>query len=39
LRKQAEGKSKADALRCRKRRISDRVFQTLRLHPPYLPLT
>jgi transposase len=39
LRKQAEGKSKSDALRCLKRRISDRIFQTLRLHPPQLPLT
>ena len=39
LRKQAEGKTKPDALRCLKRRISDRVFQTLRLQPPRLVLT
>lgn len=31
LRKQAEGRTKKDALRCLKRRISDRIFQTLRL--------
>jgi transposase len=30
LRKQAEGRSKKDALRCLKRRISDRLFQALR---------
>ena len=29
-RKRAEGRSKQDALRCLKRRISDRIFQTLR---------
>ena len=38
-RKQAEGRSKRDALRCLKRRISDRVYQTLRAHPPQLKLT
>ena len=30
LRKQAEGRTKKDALRCLKRRISDRLFQALR---------
>jgi transposase len=33
-RKLAEGRSKRDALRCLKRRISDRVYQTLRRQPP-----
>lgn len=33
LRKQAEGRTKKDALRCLKRRISDRIFQHLRLDP------
>jgi transposase len=33
-RKLAEGRTKADALRCLKRRISDRVYQTLRHQPP-----
>lgn len=31
LRKQAEGRSKKDALRCLKRRISDRIYHSLRL--------
>jgi len=39
LRKQGEGRTKKDALRCLKRRISDRVFQTLRLEPAYVYLT
>jgi transposase len=34
LRKQAEGRSKRDALRCLKRRISDRLFQALRAAVP-----
>jgi hypothetical protein len=38
-RKRAEGRSKQDALRCLKRRISDRVFQTLRRQPPAVALT
>jgi transposase len=33
-RKLAEGRTKPDALRCLKRRISDRVYQTLRRQPP-----
>jgi transposase len=32
--KLAEGRTKPDALRCLKRRISDRVYQTLRHQPP-----
>ena len=33
-RKLAEGRTKSDALTCLKRRISDRVYQTLRHQPP-----
>lgn len=39
LRKQREGRSKQEALRCLKRRISDRIFQTLRRSPPATYLT
>ena len=38
-RKRAEGRSKQDALRCLKRRISDRIFQTLRRSCPDQSLT
>jgi transposase len=38
-RKRLEGRSKQDALRCLKRRISDRIFQTLRSSPPSENLT
>lgn len=37
--KRSEGRSKQDALRCLKRRISDRVFQTLRRSPTSERLT
>jgi transposase len=33
LRKQAEGHSRKEALRCLKRRISDAVYRTLRAEP------
>jgi transposase len=36
-RKRSEGRTKQDALRCLKRRISDRIFQTLRHQPPARP--
>ena len=36
-RKRSEGRSKQDALRCLKRRISDRIFQTLRRNLPSSP--
>ncbi|MBV9355270.1 MAG: IS110 family transposase [Chloroflexi bacterium] len=35
--KRSEGRSKQDALRCLKRRISDRIFQTLRRNLPTSP--
>ena len=38
-RKRSEGRSKQDALRCLKRRISDRIFQTLRQGRPDQNLT
>jgi len=39
LRKQAEGRTRKDALRCLKRRISDRLFQVLRTPAPVVDLT
>jgi transposase len=38
-RTRSEGRSKQDALRCLKRRVPDRVFQTLRHQPPAVALT
>jgi len=39
LQKKQEGKTTQEALRCLKRRISDRIFQTLRTHGATLLLT
>jgi transposase len=39
LQKQQEGKTAQEALRCLKRRVSDRIFKTLRAAERLAPLT